>query len=371
MKIRNETKIAIFAIAAVIIGIWGFKFLKGINVLTTSRVFYVRYQNVDQLLASSPVLVNGFQIGTVKKLEIDPVDDKTIIATLNIEGEADIHKEALAVIRSASIMGGKAIDIISPGPCDGDQCAQSGDFLKGSSKTFLQSVIGQPEELDAYTEKMLKGVTTIYDSIADPNDPQGLGRSLVALEQSLLNMEIMTRKINKVLDASANGISATANNTAEITGALKASNKDIAEALSNINALSTQLKNAGLDRTAQKAGGAIDSVSLALASLRNTLNTTQKAIQRVDTLAAGLVAGEGAAGKLLTDPELYDNFNRTSRHLYLLMQDLRLNPKRYTTIKVKWPGKLRVQKYTPPVDDPLYRMLIDSLEREYSRKLKQ
>jgi hypothetical protein len=53
------------------------------------------------------------------------------------------------------------------------------------------------------------------------------------------------------------------------------------------------------------------------------------------------------------------------------MQDLRLNPKRYTTIKVKWPGKLRVQKYTPPVDDPLYRMLIDSLEREYSRKLKQ
>ncbi len=126
-----------------------------------------------------------------------------------------------------------------------------------------------------------------------------------------------------------------------------------------------------MDRTAQKAGGAIDSVSLALASLRNTLNTTQKAIQRVDTLAAGLVAGEGAAGKLLTDPELYDNFNRTSRHLYLLMQDLRLNPKRYTTIKVKWPGKLRVQKYTPPVDDPLYRMLIDSLEREYSRKLKQ
>lgn len=371
MKIRNETKIAIFALVAVAIGIWGFKFLKGINVLTTSRVFYVRYQNVDQLLPSSPVLVNGLQIGTVKALEIDPEDDKTIIATLNIDGEADIHKDAMAVIRSASIMGGKAIDIVSPGPCDGDQCAQSGDYLKGASKTFLQSVIGQPEELDAYTEKMLKGVTTIYDSIADPKDPQGLGRSLVALEQSLLNMEIMTRKINKVLDATANGLTATANNTADITRALKESNKDIGAALANINTLSAQLAKAELGQTAKKADGAIDSVTLALSAARNALNTTQRTLTRLDTLAAGLLAGEGAAGKLLTDPELYDNFNRTSRHLYLLMQDLRLNPKRYTTFKVKWPGKVRRVPYEIPYDDPLYQMHLDSLERAYSRKLKQ
>jgi phospholipid/cholesterol/gamma-HCH transport system substrate-binding protein len=370
MKVTNETKIAIFAIVAILLGVWGFKFLKGINILTTSRVFYVRYDNVDQLLASSPVMVNGLQIGTVKKLEVDKTDDKTIIATLNIDGNADIHKDAIAVIRSASIMGGKAIDLISPGPCDGDNCAQSGDYLRGSSKTFLQSVIGDPKELDAYTSKLLTGVTAIYDSIADPKDPQGLGRSLVALEQSLLNLEIMTKKINKFLDAGTTGITATANNTAAITAALRESNQDITAALSNLNALSAQLKNAGLDKTAQKAGGAIDSISLSLAALRSTLGTTQLTLTRVDTLAAGLVAGKGLAGKALTDVELYDNLTRTTRHLHLLMQDLRLNPKRYTTVKLKVFGKNKQPKYINPLEDPAYQRLIDSLEREYSKKIK-
>jgi hypothetical protein len=38
-KLNNETKIAILAIAAVALAIWGFKFLKGINVLTTAKIF--------------------------------------------------------------------------------------------------------------------------------------------------------------------------------------------------------------------------------------------------------------------------------------------------------------------------------------------
>jgi phospholipid/cholesterol/gamma-HCH transport system substrate-binding protein len=371
MKLSNETKIAIFAIMAILLGIWGFKFLKGINILTTSRVFYVRYDNVDQLLVSSPVMVNGLQIGTVKKLELDKTDDKTIIATLNIDGAADIHKDAIAVIRSASIMGGKAIDLVSPAPCQGADCAQSGDYLKGSTKNFLQSVVGNPEELDAYTQKLLTGVTAIYDSIADPNDPQGLGRSLVALEQSLLNMEIMTRKINKFLDAGTSGITATANNTAAITQALRDSNKDITAALANINTLTEQLKNAGLDKTAQKANGAIDSMSLSISSLRHTLTTTQMALTRIDTLAAGLVAGKGLAGKALTDEELYDNLARTTRHVQLLLQDLRLNPKRYTTVKLKIFGKNKTPNFTNPIEDPAYQRLIDSLERDYSRKLKR
>ena len=223
MKISNETKIALFAIAALAVGVWGFKFLKGINILTSSRIFYVRYANVDQLLVSSPVLVNGLQVGTVKNLQVDKEDDKTIIATLNIDADVDIHKDALAEIRTASVMGGKVVELISPGPCNGPDCAEDGAFLKPSSKSFLQTVIGNPEELDLYTERLLKGVTSIYDSIADPRDPQGLGRSLVALERSLINLEGLTSRLNRALDASSAGISATANiNPGKIAETIKA-----------------------------------------------------------------------------------------------------------------------------------------------------
>lgn len=371
MKLSNETKIALFAIAAIAVAIWGFKFLKGINILTTSRVFYVRYDNVDQLLTSSPVFINGLQVGMVKNLAVDKEDDKTIVATLNIDADVDIHKDAVAVIRSASLMGGKAVEIISPAPCEGESCAQSGDYLKGGSKTFLQTMVGDPKEIDLYTERLLRGVTAIYDSIADPNDPQGLGRSLVALEKSLINLEGMTFRLNRVLDASSAGFAATANNTADITKTIRESSKDITAALANLNALSEQLKNAGLDKTTQKATSVLDSVALSLRSLRNTLGTTQMTLTRVDTLASNLVRGKGLVGKALTEEEMYDNFVRTSRQLHLLLQDLRINPKRYTTVKLKLFGKNKTKGYTNPLEDPAYEMLVDSLERSYSKKIKQ
>lgn len=369
LKLSNETKIGILAVVAVGLAIWGFQFLKGIDMLSRSQTFYVRYNNVDQLRPSSPVFINGLQVGTVKDLSIDPEDDKTIIATLNIESGLDIPKDTRATIIGLSLMGGKAVELVISGPCDGDDCAESGDFLTGASKGFFETVVGSPSELDAYTDRLRHGLTSLYDSIADPNDPHGFGRTLVSLETSLSNLAVMSAKINRLLDASSAGITATVHNSAEITKALSESRKDMQKTLDNLAIMSEQLKNADLGKSAGKATAAIDSVAIALSDLRTTLSVTQHTMMRVDTLAGRLIEGEGMAGKLLTDEELYDNLVRTSRHLQLLVQDLRLHPNRYNTVRVKFLGKNK-KPYENPVDDPAYQMLIDSLEREYSRKIK-
>lgn len=370
LKLNNETKIALLAIAAVALAIWGFKFLKGINILTTSRTFYVRYDNVDQLRASSPVFIKGLQVGMVKRLYIDKADDKTIIAELNIDTDADVPKDAIAQIVGLTLMGGKAIELVITHPCDGDGCAKSGDYLQGGFKSFLQSVVGEPGQIDVYTEKLKYALTTVWDSIADPNDPQGMGRSLVALEKTLVNMEQVSMQLSRLLSASSAGFAATANNTAELTKALNGNSKDISNTLANLSVLSQQLKDAGLDQSSKKATAAIDSVTVSLAALRNTLAATGRTVSRVDTLAQGLLQGKGSAGKVLTDEELYANLVRTSRQLQLFVQDLRLNPKRYTTVKLKVFGKNKTKKYENPLDDPAYQLMVDSLEREYSKRIK-
>lgn len=371
LKLSNETKIGLLAVAAIALAIWGFKFLKGINVLTASQTFYIKYDNVDQLRPSSPVLINGLQVGMVKDIYVDPEDDKTIITVINIGRGVDIPKDAVATIVSASIMGGKAIDLGIPHPCSGDDCAQSGDFLIGRTKSFIESVVGTPEEIDVYLERMRIGLTSIYDSIADPRDPKGFGRTLVSLHDALLNIAMMTHKINEFLDASSAGLTATASNTAEITRAIRDSNKNITAMLDNMSTVSQQLKEARLDQTGQKTAVLIDSLTLAVGALRTTLSATQSAIAKIDTLAGGLNNGQGSVGMLLNDPEFYDNMVRTTRHLQLLLQDLRLNPKRYNTVKVKVFGKNKTKDYNVPIEDPAYQMLIDSLERDYRQRLKQ
>jgi hypothetical protein len=51
------------------------------------------------------------------------------------------------------------------------------------------------------------------------------------------------------------------------------------------------------------------------------------------------------------------------------MQDIRLNPRRYNTVKLKIFGGNKVKDYKVPAEDPAYRLMMDSLEREYSRKI--
>lgn len=370
-KLSNETKIGLLAVAAIALGIWGFKFLKGINVLTASQTFYIKYTNVEQLRPSSPVFISGLQVGMVKDIFVDPEDDKSIVTVINIDRGIEIPKNAIATIVSASIMGGKAIDLEIPKPCSGDDCAQSGDYLKGQTKSFFESVIGNPEELDVYTERLKISLTAIYDSIADPRDPQGFGRTLISLQHALTNVAIMTSKINDFLDASSAGMTATAINTAEITNAIRESNASIKAILDNMSTVTAQLKDASLDQSGQKAAVLIDSLTVSVSAMRSTLDATQSVMTKLDTLTTGLAQGEGSMGLLLNDPEFYHNLVRTTRHLHLLLQDLRLNPKRYNTVKLKVFGKNKTKDYAPPLEDPAYQLLVDSLESDYSRKVKQ
>jgi len=369
-KISNETKIGLLAVAAIAVGIWGFKFLKGINILTASQTFHIRYDDVEQLRPSSPVFISGHQVGMVKEIGIDKEDDRSIIVTINIDRGIDVPKDAVAVIVSASLMGGKAVNIEITSPCSGKDCAQSGDYLIGRTKSFFESVLGNPKELDAYTERLRISLTALYDSIADPRNPQGLGHTLVALRESLENVARMTHKINNFLDASTGSLTATANNAAEITRTLRESNKSISTTLTNMAAFSQQLKDANMDQAGQKAAVLMDSLAVSMSALRSTLGTAESALARIDTLAAGLNNSEGSMGMLLHDPEFYTNMTRTTRHLHLLLQDLRLNPKRYNTVKLKVFGKNKTGDYDTPLEDPAYQLLIDSLEREYSKKTK-
>ncbi len=54
-----------------------------------------------------------------------------------------------------------------------------------------------------------------------------------------------------------------------------------------------------------------------------------------DRKIAALNAGEGSAGRLLTEAQLYESLNGSLQHLEALLKDLRGNPQKYLRIKVR------------------------------------
>ncbi|MEM1124636.1 MAG: MlaD family protein [Bacteroidota bacterium] len=99
----NETKVGLLAVITIIASIIGYNFLKGINLVNQPNIIYADYENVAGLTVSSPVTINGLQVGVVKDIFFKE-DMQTIRVAMNIEKEFPLPKNTEAVITSASIM---------------------------------------------------------------------------------------------------------------------------------------------------------------------------------------------------------------------------------------------------------------------------
>ena len=89
--------------------------------------------------------------------------------------------------------------------------------------------------------------------------------------------------------------------------------------------------------------------SLAGAGLASTMKNLQTTVTSLNSILKKVESGEGSLGKLTKDEELYTNLANASRELDLLLQDFRLNPKRYVNVSVF--GK-KQKDYTLPENDP-------------------
>ncbi len=55
---------------------------------------------------------------------------------------------------------------------------------------------------------------------------------------------------------------------------------------------------------------------------------------RLDDLVNRVEQGEGTAGQLLKDKQLYENMNKTVTEMQALLADIRRDPKKYLNVKV-------------------------------------
>ena len=93
MKFTREVKTGILAICAIALLIFGYSFLKGKNLLENERTFYAVYDNVEGLIASSPVTINGMMVGQV--VSIDFADTKgNLVVEFNVDSDFNFSKNS-------------------------------------------------------------------------------------------------------------------------------------------------------------------------------------------------------------------------------------------------------------------------------------
>ncbi|MFK7934765.1 MAG: MlaD family protein, partial [Saprospiraceae bacterium] len=135
----NETKIGILALVAIGISLWGYKFIMGSNMFSSSMTLVTEYEDIEQLSKSNPVFLNGKQIGVVSDLYFEPSKLQSVIVEMEITEDLPIPKSAKAQLMSTGLVGGKGVELLFAGPCSGANCAEDGDKLEGVLKGFLET----------------------------------------------------------------------------------------------------------------------------------------------------------------------------------------------------------------------------------------
>jgi phospholipid/cholesterol/gamma-HCH transport system substrate-binding protein len=328
MRISNETKIGILAVVAMLLLYMGYSFLKGKSLFKKETKIYAVYEDIQGLNKSNPVVINGLQVGTVANLE--PTKDvRRIVVTVHMTRDVVIPKNSLAVI-NPNLLGSTSLEIKLG---NSKIYLQNGDTLittlSGGAFDEAMKMLNPVLYEVRNAVKSLDSVLHIVTNVFDPETKNNIKSILRNLDATTASFSQTANSLKLIADPKSGALAQSLRNVNEFTGNLNTNNGKINSMLTN----------------ADKAMGKFASLDL---------NTT---LAKLDNAATDLKAGmakinskEGSLGLLLNDKKLYDNLSATSNKINILLDDIRVHPKRYLTISVF--GKKSTGDYlTKPLTD--------------------
>ncbi|MEY3051218.1 MAG: hypothetical protein RLY31_1003 [Bacteroidota bacterium] len=322
---RKETKIAIFTILTVALAIWGYKYLRGFNILSNKTTVFAVFDRVDGLRVSTPIYVNGLEVGLVADFKQEPGDLNTIVVEMQLDSDIRLPANAVAEIITNSLMGGTTINLVFTGTCEGQACVQDGARIEGVMKGMLAS-FATPTEVAVYMEELNAGLQKLFDTLAyRVGENPDLRKGMDDIQATLANLRSTTERLDQLTRRSSGSVEKSLASVATITRTLEESNQQIKTILDNTARLSADLQAANVKDIAQETRTSIR-------QLTATLETSEKTVAQLGNVLTQLQSGDGALSKLLDDKELATHLSETIRNLDLLLLDIRLHPERYRRI---------------------------------------
>jgi phospholipid/cholesterol/gamma-HCH transport system substrate-binding protein len=301
----NELKVGFLALMAFLILYFGFNFLKGNDLFSKSNTYYIQYENVDGLTASNLIMLNGVEVGKVKKVFLDPTDGNKIKVEIWVNKGLILPDKTTAILSDGALLGGKVIrlDLLGKG------ALPDGSNLVGINEKGLTSLL---------KERALP-VLSNADSL------------LVSFRKVSMKFEKTGLLLNRLIENSNGAIT---NINGSVRTLVAENGVNIKQITSNMSSLSQSLLETEkqLKPLLTKFSSVADSIQAA--RIGQTIQEASVAITSLQRIVVKLEQGHGSAGKFLTNDSLYTGLNQTILDLDRLLIDFRARPKRYIHFSV-------------------------------------
>jgi phospholipid/cholesterol/gamma-HCH transport system substrate-binding protein len=327
MTISNETKVGALTAIAITLLILGSNFLKGKSLSAKNIHYFAVFQNIQGLTSSNPVVINGKEVGKVQTTD-GGKDMRNIVVDIRMKDDVNIPTDAYAAI-SKSLLGNVQLEIMLG---NSNSFLKSGDTIKTNTipDPLLTNVGNAAQSLD----KLLASANGILDTSAKGN----IREILMNLNRITASLAITATSLQSMMNTQSGALAKTLNNANTFTEALNSNNEKISATMGNVQTATEKFARLDIEKT--------------LTLLNSTVNELKTTIAKVNS-------NNGTLGLMMNDTRLYNNLNATSNKLNLLLDDIRVHPKRYINVSVF--GK---KDKSVPLTEPLP----DTLNAPYIRK---
>ena len=312
---RKELKVGILVLVTIAVFYYGFNLLKGIDIFKKQTRLYAVFDKNDGLIEASPLLINGYKIGQVNKLELVRRDTSyQVLVTFLINENVTIPKNSLARLISMDLLGTKAV-AVEPGTSM--VAIKDGDTLKTAFQENLSTAVRA--ELQPLKEKItglvgsMDSVVTVVNEVMNHEVRRNLIESFTSIKNAVVALEQSTTRVNTLIGEEQGSIIAIIAKINSITKNISDNNEKISKIIDNFEAISD---------------------TVARSNIKETIENTNKALTQANLILDEISKGESTLGKLVKDPTLYNNLNKSAIDLDMLLKDVRYNPERYLHFSV-------------------------------------
>jgi phospholipid/cholesterol/gamma-HCH transport system substrate-binding protein len=274
---------------------------------------FAQIKDVRGLRNGSPVWLSGVEVGSVKKIRLDPVYGTLVTLAIDKRDTDYLKKDSVATVMTMGLLGDKYVEI-SNGSADSPIIAQ-GDVIKGKVQLEIKDIVDE-------TAESLSKVTGIIQKL-------GIFIEKIDNSQGSLGKFLNDPALYNSLKEATRSLSASLKEYETSRGSLKQFIKDptlyakMADAADSLDEFSTKL-NTG-NGTLQK-----------LLTDPTMYENLDKASHQLAAVLDGIEAGKGVAGKMVKDEELAHQvkesvagLNQVVLELKELTRDVKDNPRKY------------------------------------------
>ncbi len=314
LQIKPEIKVGIIGILTIAILIWGINFLKGKNIFNTDNTYYAVFSDLKRLPKSSGVYVNGLRVGTVSKIIYRDPCLRSFLVEFTVNSDIQIPKDSYVAVET-ELLGSKFLKIVIGdasdfhAECDTVLVNEAGEGTFAAIMGEIKPIKDKAESVLTHLDSVLLAVNTVLDKDGQKN----LSEALKNINSMSGHLSSASLNIDNLLQSEKNRISEILANAENITKTLKNNSGKLNNIINNFSNISDTIAKANIAGTLRDANSSLNSLS-------NIMNKIEK--------------GKGNVGLLLNNDSLYYNLEKTSSNLNALIEDVKANPKRYVKISV-------------------------------------